>query len=256
MGQLLYRYIVACIKNVSACGAESAAAANALPGIKLLRALPRPTLAGASNFKSCAIVGNAGHLAKGEYGAAIDRHDAVMRFNVLAIGGKHTKMVGKKTDYRVLNHIRSLQGCCKVLQGKKQPNKLPEKSQTTKKRGGEQLKLILWHPGQQRSIMGDCRRSNPGARVFALAMPFIQKQVKVIKAMRMDLMKLGFGPFTSWKQLTSGAHGIFTMAGMCDTLSLYGFTSFPPPKLPVGLALFTTLLCSRNTSIHTNTFNW
>ena len=76
-----------------------------------------------------------------------------MRFNVLAIGGKHTKMVGKKTDYRVLNHIRSLQGCCKVLQGKKQPNKLPEKSQTTRKRGGEQLKLILWHPGQQRKIM-------------------------------------------------------------------------------------------------------
>lgn len=150
-------------------------------------------------------------VREGAYGAAIDRHDAVMRFNVLSIGGKHVKMVGKKTDYRVLNHIRSLQGCCKVLQGKRQPNKLPEKSQT-KKRGGDQLKLILWHPGQQRKIMADCRRSNPGARVFALASSFIQKQVRVIKAIRNDLMMLGFGPFTSWKQLTSGAHGIFMMA--------------------------------------------
>ena len=52
----------------------------------------------------------------------------------------------------------------------------------------------------------------------------------MIKAMRADLMKLGFGPFGPWKQLTSGAHGIFMMAGMCDHLSLYGFTSYPPDK--------------------------
>ena len=222
--------LVRCISNISACGSEAAAEANALPSIELLRKLPRPVLAGRENFRSCAIVGNAGHLSKAEYGAAIDRHDVVMRFNVLAIGGKHVAMVGKKTNYRVLNHIRSLQACCKNIDGKKQANKLPEKGSTKKRRGDEQLKLILWHPGAQRKIMADCRKSNPGAKIYALAMPFIQKQVAVIKAMRTDLMKLGFGPFTSWKQLTSGAHGIFTMAGMCDTLSLYGFTSFPPPR--------------------------
>jgi len=41
--------------------------------MRLLRSLPRPTLSGRTNFRSCAIVGNAGHLAKGEFGAAIDR---------------------------------------------------------------------------------------------------------------------------------------------------------------------------------------
>jgi len=225
------RALIACIKNVGNCGAEAAAAAYGLPGMKLLRELPRSMLGGKANFKSCAIVGNAGHLAKGAYGAAIDRHDAVMRFNVLSIGGAHAKMVGRKTDFRVLNHLRSLHGCCKVLHDEKQANKLPERSRTKRKKGGkEPLKLILWHPGQQRNMMAECRRSNPGARVFALAMSFIQKQVRVIKALRMDLMTLGFGPFTSWKQLTSGAHGIFTAVGMCDSISLYGFTSFPPPK--------------------------
>ena len=48
--------LVRCIKDVSACGAEAAAAADELPSIKLLRALPRPTLGGPTNFRSCAIV--------------------------------------------------------------------------------------------------------------------------------------------------------------------------------------------------------
>ena len=34
--------------------------------------------------------------------------------------------------------------------------------------------------------------------------------VRVIKAMRSDLMALGFGPFTRWKQLTSVGQRILT----------------------------------------------
>jgi hypothetical protein len=39
------------------------------------------------SFKSCAIVGNAGHLNNSAYGQYIDNHEAVLRFNVLPVGG-------------------------------------------------------------------------------------------------------------------------------------------------------------------------
>jgi hypothetical protein len=41
-----------------------------------------------------------------------------------------------------------------VLQGRQHTTKIPEK--TSKK--GDKLKLVLWHPGAQRSIMSDCKR--------------------------------------------------------------------------------------------------
>ena len=59
---------------------------------------------------------------------------------------------------------------------------------------------------------------------------YIKKEVNVMNAMRKDLMRLGFGPFSDWKQGTSGFHGILLLAGMCDHLSLYGITSFSAKK--------------------------
>lgn len=38
---------------------------------------------GRKRYRSCALVGNAGHLINHQYGPYIDRHEAVIRFNVL-----------------------------------------------------------------------------------------------------------------------------------------------------------------------------
>ena len=46
--------------------------------------------------------------------------------------------------------------------------------------------------------------------MYALAMPFIQRQVQVIKAMRMDLMKLGFGQEEDARPVHIYIHAAFT----------------------------------------------
>ena len=90
--------------------------------------------------------------------------------------------------------------------------------------------------------------------------------VAMIREMRKDLMRLGFGPFNFWRQMTGGAHGtacqillatiylgffrathlqlhfftfmfivgscqalshgVFALLPVCDTISMYGFTSW------------------------------
>ena len=38
--------------------------------------------------------------------------------------------------------------------------------------------------------------------------------------------RLGFGPFNFWRQMTGGAHGVFALLPVCDSISMYGFTSW------------------------------
>ena len=44
--------------------------------------------------------------------------------------------------------------------------------------------------------------------------------------MRRDLSRLGFGPFEDWKQMTSGSHAALLFSTMCDSVSLFGFTTY------------------------------
>ena len=44
--------------------------------------------------------------------------------------------------------------------------------------------------------------------------------------MRRDLARLGFGPFGDWRQMTSGSHAALLFAGICDSVSLFGFTTY------------------------------
>ena len=54
-------------------------------------------------FDTCAVIGNGGVLVHNEYGEAIDKHDAVFRFND---GPTQTfeKLVGSKTTFRIINN--------------------------------------------------------------------------------------------------------------------------------------------------------
>ena len=57
---------------------------------------------GGARHKSCALVGNAGIGRAANFGASIDRHDAVLRINQGPSKG-YEKIVGSKTTYRLLN---------------------------------------------------------------------------------------------------------------------------------------------------------
>lgn len=83
--------LAACLQQPERCGAGSQEAGRSLPGLSALRKVPKVQLTGllakGKTFKSCAIVGNAGHLNTHEYGKYIDNHEAVVRFNILPVAG-------------------------------------------------------------------------------------------------------------------------------------------------------------------------
>ena len=47
----------------------------------------------------------------------------------------------------------------------------------------------------------------------------MMQQVDVINALKQDTMMLKYGPYSSWTQLSSGAHGILLMAALCDQVN-------------------------------------
>ena len=215
------RAVKMCIKDISKCGADAMRGVAELPSTSLIHALPN---SGKKKYNSCAIVGNAGTLLKSKaYGEAIDKHDIVMRFNVMTLTPRLALNVGTKTSFRMVNHLRSRHACCPKSQGGK--GKMPEKGDKAKG-----ISLILWHPGRQAQLLRACKKNIPNAKVSSIPESYIKKEVNVMNAMRKDLMRLGFGPFSDWKQGTSGFHGILLLTGMCDHLSLYGITSFSAKK--------------------------
>eukprot|EP00850_Spirogloea_muscicola_P010407 SM000061S19234 [mRNA] locus=s61:270919:275465:- [translate_table: standard] len=62
---------------------------------------PQDPLEGLSH-RSCAVVGSSGSLLLGDYGAEIDEHDVVIRFNGAPTQG-YQEQVGSKTTYRLNN---------------------------------------------------------------------------------------------------------------------------------------------------------
>ncbi|KAK9814164.1 hypothetical protein WJX72_001483 [[Myrmecia] bisecta] len=68
----------------------------------LRKALPATDMLRGSMFNTCAIVGNSGILLKYEFGAEIDAHDMVMRFNVGPTKG-FEEHVGSRTTLRLIN---------------------------------------------------------------------------------------------------------------------------------------------------------
>ncbi len=53
--------------------------------------------------KSCALVGNSGHLLDQDYASLIDSHDVVIRFSLAPVKGFEDK-VGAKTSLRIINN--------------------------------------------------------------------------------------------------------------------------------------------------------
>jgi hypothetical protein len=59
---------------------------------------------GDAPWRTCALVGNSGHLLKMDYGKQIDANDVVVRINQAPTKG-YEKFVGKKTTHRLLNRL-------------------------------------------------------------------------------------------------------------------------------------------------------
>lgn len=208
--------LVQCLRGIGGCSKLAYEAATRIMSIRRMTALHYATaslLQGKRRFATCAVVGNAGHTLNHKLGKFIDKHEAVIRFNVMATDGYY-EHVGKRTTHRMLNHGRSITGCCR--------SKLPENSTHH-----APITVLLWHPGGQDEIASECRTRYPANAVLGLQRPVIGRMVAIMKALRMDMARLGFGPMSSWRQMTSGAHAVLLFERLCDTVSLYGMTAYP-----------------------------
>eukprot|EP00191_Tetraselmis_sp_GSL018_P021273 CAMPEP_0177594670 /NCGR_PEP_ID=MMETSP0419_2-20121207/9908_1 /TAXON_ID=582737 /ORGANISM="Tetraselmis sp., Strain GSL018" /LENGTH=601 /DNA_ID=CAMNT_0019086001 /DNA_START=176 /DNA_END=1980 /DNA_ORIENTATION=- len=151
-------HIRSCLQSPSKCTPSSFSYAKSLPGIRQLSQIPKASL-GKKRFRSCALVGNAGHMVKKKYGPYIDRHEVVVRFNVLGTK-KFSSYVGEKTTFRVLNNARSADACCS--------GKLPESK-------GNPIGLILVVPGWQ--VRDEAEVLRQAAQAQALpAVPEVHQQ--------------------------------------------------------------------------------
>ncbi|KAK3260058.1 hypothetical protein CYMTET_30970, partial [Cymbomonas tetramitiformis] len=212
----------ACLGNLRNCTAATAHVAQHLssmifavrgrdPDMSDLVAQYNPEV-NRSRFRTCALVGNAGHITKRDYGMYIDSHELVVRFNVLPTIG-FEQFVGRKTSLRVVNHRRSLTACCRG--GWPDP-----------KANDTQVGIALWFAHAQREILNACASRFPENPRYSMDARYIAKEAELMRKMRMDLLRLGFGPFGRWMQLTSGAHAALMFFRLCDSVSLYGFTSY------------------------------
>jgi len=203
-------FIRGCLNDPGKCTAAAFKAAATLPSMKQVGKVPTAPVAG-KRYRSCALVGNAGHLIKQKYGAYIDRHEAVIRFNVLGLK-KFSAHVGTRTTFRVLNNARSVDACCSGMlpEGKKNP-----------------IGIVMWYPAAQGEMKKKCAAKYPMHSIYQLARKFVDQEVKAFNAMRVELQKLGMGSqLGDWKQLTSGGHAILLFSKVCDSISLYGFTTW------------------------------
>mmetsp|Transcript_15582 Transcript_15582/g.21536 ORF Transcript_15582/g.21536 Transcript_15582/m.21536 type:complete len:400 (-) Transcript_15582:98-1297(-) len=216
--------LVACVRDPAACGEAAMDAAGALPSLRLLDAQTQglPGMGTGKRYKSCALVGNGGSVRKWKFGEYIDRHEIVVRFNLAAVKG-HSAYVGNRTSFRMIDHRQSVKLCCL---GKY--SWLLDDDDSGRGKPG----VILWFPAAQPEVLSGCQRRFSGNPRYGLSAAYVDTLANAMRGLRKDLLRLGFGPFGDWYQLTTGGHAILLFTRMCESISLYGFTTYDMNKAP------------------------
>ena len=161
--------------------------------------LPPKDLFGA--FESCAVVGNAGSVLQSDYGAAIDRHSTVIRFNNAPTEG-FEKHVGRKTDFRLLNKHWARKWMAKAPEGCRQ-------------------KALLVHVADVKGKK--FLRSKLGTKMHAVA-PEYERLAKRAYDRAQDVMEaLGYLKVEGGHATPSGVEGVFLGLEMCRKVNLFGF---------------------------------
>ena len=114
---------------------------------KKVRELFIPGSVSGRHYKTCAIVGNAGHMTKQKFGKYIDNHDLVLRFNTQALG-KYKANVGSKVTMRILNNFNTIMACAGAGCRRKR----------------RKIDMVLWFPAARREMRRACEKKFPTTR--------------------------------------------------------------------------------------------
>ena len=69
---------------------------------------------------------------------------------------------------------------------------------------GNKPTIVLWHQAVQEMLIERCTEAygKSGITTVGLTYDFVRGAVDMMRAARADLLRLGFGPFGGWHQLT------------------------------------------------------
>jgi len=214
--------LIACLEDLSKCQLDSEndlvrKAAWKLAGT--MDAKLGKSLAGIERKKTCAIVGNGGALMAKEYGQYIDKHDVVVRINVLDNNNaKFNASLGQKATHRVLSYKMSKDVCCLQPASKHPPD-------------NDELIYLAWFPAMRKQLISRLAKRQK-RKVIEMHDAHLKSIIHSFKKMREELVRLGFGPFEDWEYMTSGMHAVLTFARSCETVDVYGFTTDSGGKEP------------------------
>jgi len=221
--------LIECLSDVRTCTLGAARYAQSLKGVQAMSMQKALSFAGLAKQDKCAVVGNAGHMLEKTYGPYVDKHSLVVRFNMLRTT-KYSSHVGQKTSLRWLNHARSFAVC------KHGMKKIPEFNDLKKHGAAANLKaVVLWHPdGREEAQACLTRLFNGAPKVEVISEELKQDMRATMKALRSDLVELGFGEGMKDEmpdELTSGAQATLILVRMCKEVSIYGLSTYNPVSL-------------------------
>ena len=173
-------------------------------------------------YGRCAVVGNAPHLFRSASGAAIDRHDAVVRFSPLkevanAPEPKVKKHLGTRTTLRLLNRRYTTD----ILKGTVKKGALDVTDA-----GGAN---IFWHL-YAANYLQHMQAKHPSSPLRLIATDLANWELAAFFALRVDLIRLGLGPFSCYRSMSSGMHGLLLSFLMCERVGVFGFSVAKGPR--------------------------
>jgi len=155
------------------------------------------------SYSSCAVVGNGGINLASQFGAAIDNHDAVFRFNDGPTSG-FEQSVGTKTTYRLINNnwARAFQ--------KRHP------------KGTTEDALVLFGHGSTRSC-ANLHKKWPEEHVYFMAPEFAGNARGMYKKAYTLMNEMGFIEISGRNSPPTGIEGVFFARALCEKVHVYGF---------------------------------
>merc|ERR1712060_416951 len=125
----------------------------------------------------------------------------MVRINVLDNQAeKYQKSTGTATHFRVLSLKMSRDVCCLQPKHSHAPD-------------SPSLQYLLWFPAHRMQLAARIHQRWPHLpRAREMSEPFLAGAIRSFKSMRLELVRLGFGPFEDWEFITSGMHAVLGFA--------------------------------------------
>ena len=184
-------------------------------------------------YDSCAVVGNGPGLARDQVGGLIDQYDVVLRMNHVnyrAPERRYASATGKKTTHRVFSKMASYL----LAEGKiRIPGRAGEKWLFWHDRSRHAIAALSNKSGFQADLLMfspvSCALSREGALREGLTHHFltqdhINKQLGAYFQLRVDLRRLGVGPFSCPYNMNSGMHAVMAVQYMCKRVGIFGLS--------------------------------